>query len=176
MVHPAAQEREVELTLAGNSNVSVHADKRALKQILINLLANAVKFSLPRRQGRAARHARTKAVSASPSAIPAWASLSTSCRAWASPSSRWRTSLPRGIRAPALGLRFRVRWPNCMAASSTSRASRAKAPPSPACCPLRSEREGTRARPFGRRYELNRCIARRRPEMPHSLDDPGSPV
>jgi two-component system, cell cycle sensor histidine kinase PleC len=46
VVHPAAQERDVQLTLAGNSNVSVHADKRALKQILINLLANAVKFSL----------------------------------------------------------------------------------------------------------------------------------
>jgi two-component system cell cycle sensor histidine kinase PleC len=46
VVEPSAQERDVELTLAGNSNVSVHADKRALKQILINLLANAVKFSL----------------------------------------------------------------------------------------------------------------------------------
>jgi two-component system, cell cycle sensor histidine kinase PleC len=46
VVHPSAQERDVQLTLAGNSNVSVHADKRALKQILINLLANAVKFSL----------------------------------------------------------------------------------------------------------------------------------
>jgi two-component system cell cycle sensor histidine kinase PleC len=47
VVQPSSMEREVELTMAGNSNVSVHADKRALKQILINLLANAVKFSLP---------------------------------------------------------------------------------------------------------------------------------
>ncbi len=47
VVHPAAAGRDVKLMLAGNSNVSVHADKRALKQILINLLANAVKFSLP---------------------------------------------------------------------------------------------------------------------------------
>ncbi len=46
VVHPAATERDVKLSLAGNSNVSVHADKRALKQILINLLANAVKFSM----------------------------------------------------------------------------------------------------------------------------------
>ena len=34
-------------SMAGSSNASVLADKRALKQILINLLANAVKFSLP---------------------------------------------------------------------------------------------------------------------------------
>ncbi|MGO9485826.1 MAG: ATP-binding protein [Rhodomicrobium sp.] len=47
VVHPDAAQRDVKLMLAGNSNVSVHADKRALKQILINLLANAVKFSLP---------------------------------------------------------------------------------------------------------------------------------
>jgi two-component system cell cycle sensor histidine kinase PleC len=47
VVHPSAMEREVQFTLAGSSNVSVRADKRALKQILINLLANAVKFSLP---------------------------------------------------------------------------------------------------------------------------------
>ena len=47
VVHPAAAERDVQLSMAGSSNASVLADKRALKQILINLLANAVKFSLP---------------------------------------------------------------------------------------------------------------------------------
>ncbi len=47
VVHPAAAERSVQLLIGGNSNISVLADKRALKQILINLLANAVKFTLP---------------------------------------------------------------------------------------------------------------------------------
>jgi len=47
VVHPVAAERSVQLLLGGNSNISALADKRALKQILINLLANAVKFTLP---------------------------------------------------------------------------------------------------------------------------------
>jgi two-component system cell cycle sensor histidine kinase PleC len=47
VVHPAAIERRIELLGAGATPISVFADKRALKQILINLLANAVKFTLP---------------------------------------------------------------------------------------------------------------------------------
>ncbi len=47
VVHPGAVERSVQLLQAGNAQMSVFADKRALKQILINLLANAVKFTLP---------------------------------------------------------------------------------------------------------------------------------
>jgi len=47
VVHPGAVERRVQLLQGGNTQISVFADKRALKQILINLLANAVKFTLP---------------------------------------------------------------------------------------------------------------------------------
>ena len=47
VVHPAAAARKVQLMQGGNTQISVFADKRALKQILINLLANAVKFTLP---------------------------------------------------------------------------------------------------------------------------------
>jgi two-component system, cell cycle sensor histidine kinase PleC len=47
VVHPCAAERRIQLLDAGATSISVFADKRALKQILINLLANAVKFTLP---------------------------------------------------------------------------------------------------------------------------------
>ncbi|MGO9173360.1 MAG: ATP-binding protein [Rhodomicrobium sp.] len=47
VVHPGAVQRSVQLLQGGNTQVSVFADKRALKQILINLLSNAVKFTLP---------------------------------------------------------------------------------------------------------------------------------
>ena len=47
VIHPGAIERSVQLLQGGNTQVSVFADRRALKQILINLLANAVKFTLP---------------------------------------------------------------------------------------------------------------------------------
>jgi two-component system cell cycle sensor histidine kinase PleC len=47
VVHPAALERNVQLLQGGNPQVSVFGDKRAIKQVLINLLANAVKFTMP---------------------------------------------------------------------------------------------------------------------------------
>ena len=47
VVAPAASERNVELIRGGSPHLLVFGDKRALKQIVINLLANAVKFTLP---------------------------------------------------------------------------------------------------------------------------------
>lgn len=47
VVHPSSIEGKVELVRCGNANITVFADKRALKQILINLLSNAIKFTPP---------------------------------------------------------------------------------------------------------------------------------
>ncbi len=47
VVHPSALEGKVDLLQAGNTNASIFGDKRALKQVLINLLANAIKFTPP---------------------------------------------------------------------------------------------------------------------------------
>ena len=45
VVHPSSIEGKVELIQCGSANISVFADKRALKQVLINLLSNAIKFT-----------------------------------------------------------------------------------------------------------------------------------
>jgi len=45
VVAPAAGERSIEVKHAGLKKLALHADKRALKQILLNLLSNAVKFT-----------------------------------------------------------------------------------------------------------------------------------
>ena len=47
VVLPSSIEGKVELIQCGNANISVFADKRALKQVLINLLSNAIKFTPP---------------------------------------------------------------------------------------------------------------------------------
>jgi two-component system cell cycle sensor histidine kinase PleC len=47
VVHPGSIEGKVELIQCGNANISIFADKRALKQVLINLLSNAIKFTPP---------------------------------------------------------------------------------------------------------------------------------
>lgn len=45
VVAPAAAERAINVKYAGLKSLQMHADRRALKQILLNLLSNAVKFT-----------------------------------------------------------------------------------------------------------------------------------
>jgi two-component system cell cycle sensor histidine kinase PleC len=45
VVQPAAEERAIDLQQSGNPNIEVRGDKRALKQVLLNLLSNALKFT-----------------------------------------------------------------------------------------------------------------------------------
>ncbi len=45
VVAPVAEERSIEVKRAGLKQLSMRADKRAVKQILLNLLSNAVKFT-----------------------------------------------------------------------------------------------------------------------------------
>ena len=45
VVEDAAQSRNIKLHPVGNQSIELSGDRRALKQVLINLLANAVKFT-----------------------------------------------------------------------------------------------------------------------------------
>ncbi|GBF28276.1 non-motile and phage-resistance protein [bacterium MnTg02] len=45
MVLPAAQDRQIVIERQGLTNTAMQADKRALKQILINLISNAIRFT-----------------------------------------------------------------------------------------------------------------------------------
>ena len=110
------------------------ADKRACKQILINLLSNAMKFTpergkvvlvRPRRRrlhrNRRVRHRNRRRPR-------------TTCRGLAIPSSRRGRPMIGLTRARASACRSCADWSGCTAAPSLSKARRAKAPARPCGC------------------------------------------
>ena len=111
------------------------ADKRAVKQILINLLGNAVKFTPQGGQVTlAARSAPDRMIELSVAdtgiGIPA-EHLATALAAFGQVDN----PMTAPSKAPAWACRSSSRWSRCMAAASASRAKSAKALASAPCCP-----------------------------------------
>ena len=127
MIAPRALEGGVEIARAVPASLEIAADRRALKQVLINILANAVKFTPEGGQVtvavRAAGGATEIAISDTGIGI-----RRASCRSSGGHSSRSRTSSPRARAAPGSASPSRSRWSSSMTARSRSTASRAAAP------------------------------------------------
>jgi len=132
LIRPLAAEREIRIQAPSERGCAgvVQADRQRLRQVLLNLASNAVKYN---RHGgsigfacKAAADGRT----ASSCTTPARASLPTSCSGCSPRSTAWVPSTPTS-KAPAWAWRcpraLRRRW----AAHSPRTASRAKAAPSP---------------------------------------------
>ncbi len=102
----------------------VFADKRAVKQILVNLLSNGVKYTPPGGEVRVAAQAGHGGVEITVTPAfprPTWSG-------WASPSSRWKMPRPAPRKAPGWAWRWSSRSAPCMAARRCCPARWARAP------------------------------------------------
>ncbi len=99
---------------ARGARLSMVADRRSMKQILLNILSNAVKFTEP--GGRIELRARKVAeASRSPSPTPVSASRNPRSPRSAIPSNRCRANMPRAMAARAWGSPSPAHWSPCMA-------------------------------------------------------------
>ncbi len=115
----------------------IFADKRAVKQMLLNLLTNWRQIHPPRRRSPGRGAGRSIAGWKSPSATPAPAFPNWIWKSWASLSSRSKAPRPAARKAPAWGWRWSSPWRQCMAARPCWNRRWVKAPWCASACPMR---------------------------------------
>ena len=118
-VEPQAQKESIKLSFAIEPSVSlIRADERRMRQVLINILSNAVKFTP--QAGQVSLTANPDGCRASSSRFATMGSEFLPTRSgwpW-SPSARWRPAGPATIREPVSACLWRSGWRSCMAARS----------------------------------------------------------